>query len=939
MKPHLGERFASREELRFCLTNYAVRNGYPIKITKLQAKCGKDRTGHKCTFKLSNPGSTIQVGVHVKEDGSTIFHRFYVCFKAIKDGWNRGCRRVIGTPDSSLGFLASSASYKPEIEDSDFDFKRDSDLLKKAIESLSLLQNWRENLIGFEQYWQPLASDSMKNMKPEDLRRAAEQLKSTQPDEMAEPRWQMQHLMIYALIMNYDDRFCQIVITVTLHSNFPKTEAVFMFTIRSLVKMEIPLGSWNLPLTLTLQFKDGDFNWWVHKRWLLSWLFFVHSKWFLLATFNMWMISIDSFEKVTYWLHDAPFKISGIPESAEVKSQKLNCSSELLKSRYGLLEAAKEVLPAVEHRQCARHVYANYKKSYVGVDFKKLFWATSMSTTESAFVGIMEQLKDLNQAAYRHLMVRKPESWSRAFFPEGRACEAVENGISESFNSVIIEARTKPILTMLEEIRMYVMDRFFRMAKKHLTWGEDVCPAILKKLEEWFVDLRLSEISGIPCIHACADMRFTNQQSQDLISSWFNKKKFAETYRGNIKPLNGSKMWPRTPYTKPLPPPYRRMPGRPKTRRRKHVTEDDSEYKKVRAVAGTKICKNCWQEGHNKRTCKNATRPQPPKERKRMGRPRTRDEPRPTKKGPKNQTQEAVRERKGIVNDDVEPEGNIGMHEVDFVIEAGAGGTTTCPGSETSTGRTITGRILKKKERRICGASAMQHFHLQPSITCRNKRAKGDLKTIGNVGRSFHNKHGHGFGFARYNRVQEIHILLDRLNNVEIKGRKIKIDRQDKEENKRITDLRNTINQNRGRRNIGRYKSYAEVTKGDEHRKERPIQNQGKETTKEQVNTPTFISSESYGRHHKLEGRYVAEVKNFKALTVIKSVLVGEDAKFKDHFVCFGRSRTCMEQWYVHAHACMGMEASWSDSMGAKTVYGQLTPSGIEDRMVGEQVG
>ncbi|KAL4590823.1 hypothetical protein LXL04_003766 [Taraxacum kok-saghyz] len=48
---------------------------------------------------------------------------------------------------------------------------------------------------------------------------------------------------------------------------------------------------------------------------------------------------------------------------------------------------------------------------------------------------------------------------------------------------------------------------------------------------------------------------------------------------------------------------------------------------------------------------------------------------------------------------------------------------------------------------------------------------------------------------------------------------------------------------------------------------------------------------------------------------------------------------TCMEQWDVHAHACMDMEASWSDSMGAKTVYGQLTPSGIEDKMVGEQVG
>ena len=125
-----------------------------------------------------------------------------------------------------------------------------------------------------------------------------------------------------------------------------------------------------------------------------------------------------------------------------------------------------------------------------GVDFKKLFWAASMSTTESAFVGTMEEIKDLNKAAYDHLMVRHPESWSRAFFPEGRACEAVENGISESFNSVILEARTKHILTMLEEIRMYVMERFFRMAKKHLTWREDVCPAILKKLEEWCVDLR-----------------------------------------------------------------------------------------------------------------------------------------------------------------------------------------------------------------------------------------------------------------------------------------------------------------------------------------------------------------------------------------------------------------------------------------------------------------
>ena len=32
----------------------------------------------------------------VHKDGTNFFHRFYVCFKGVKDGWLAGCRRVIG---------------------------------------------------------------------------------------------------------------------------------------------------------------------------------------------------------------------------------------------------------------------------------------------------------------------------------------------------------------------------------------------------------------------------------------------------------------------------------------------------------------------------------------------------------------------------------------------------------------------------------------------------------------------------------------------------------------------------------------------------------------------------------------------------------------------------------------------------------------------------
>lgn len=59
-------------------------------------------------------------------------------------------------------------------------------------------------------------------------------------------------------------------------------------------------------------------------------------------------------------------------------------------------------------------------------------------------------------------------------------------------------------------------------------------------------------------------------------------------------------MWVRKPYAKPLPPSSRRIPGRPKTKRTKHVTEKYGKYKRLMFVGGTKIYQNCWEEGDKK---------------------------------------------------------------------------------------------------------------------------------------------------------------------------------------------------------------------------------------------------------------------------------------------------------------------------------------------------
>ncbi|KAD5508165.1 hypothetical protein E3N88_15868 [Mikania micrantha] len=255
----------------------------------------------------------------------------------------------------------------------------------------------------------------------------------------------------------------------------------------------------------------------------------------------------------------------------------------------GIIEAVKDVFPYAEHRQCTRHIYANFKKKYRGLQFKNLFWAAAKSTTEQQFEEKIEELKTISKGSYNHLMERNPITWSRAFFE----VDAYENGMSESFNSRIRVARRMPIITMLEEIRLFVMQRVFLMATKAEKMEYDVCPTIRKKLEDikvkqrhWKVipssnikfeirnekdayvvnideqtcSCRSWQLSGIPCVHTVAALVFINKDPETYVSNWLKKDMFKETYKYPIKPLRGSKYWPKTNDIKPLPPKERRMP-------------------------------------------------------------------------------------------------------------------------------------------------------------------------------------------------------------------------------------------------------------------------------------------------------------------------------------------------------------------------------------------
>lgn len=126
----------------------------------------------------------------------------------------------------------------------------------------------------------------------------------------------------------------------------------------------------------------------------------------------------------------------------------------------------KEILPTAEHRQCARHIVANFRKRFSGVHYETMFWKASKASNRNLFNAVMKEIEVLNPTAFAYLMETNPKSWNRAFFQEGKICDVVENGLSESFNSVIRDARKKPIITMLEEIRLYVMERIYNLKIK-----------------------------------------------------------------------------------------------------------------------------------------------------------------------------------------------------------------------------------------------------------------------------------------------------------------------------------------------------------------------------------------------------------------------------------------------------------------------------------------
>ncbi|KAK2356811.1 hypothetical protein QL285_094135 [Trifolium repens] len=152
----------------------------------------------------------------------------------------------------------------------------------------------------------------------------------------------------------------------------------------------------------------------------------------------------------------------------------------------GLIPALQEVMPRAHHRFCVMHLWKNFTKQWKDKELKGAVWQAARSTTPAQFDAVMERIKRKSQKAWEYLNKWPKDAWTKAYFSTEPKVDNITNNTCEGFNSSILKYRGKPILTMAEEIRCYIMRTMSTNRLKLANRTGILCPmqqSRLKKLK------------------------------------------------------------------------------------------------------------------------------------------------------------------------------------------------------------------------------------------------------------------------------------------------------------------------------------------------------------------------------------------------------------------------------------------------------------------------
>ncbi|WOK93869.1 hypothetical protein Cni_G02570 [Canna indica] len=115
--------------------------------------------------------------------------------------------------------------------------------------------------------------------------------------------------------------------------------------------------------------------------------------------------------------------------------------------------AIKQRFPAAEHRNCARHVYTNWKKKHNRHELKSAFWRIVRCTAESEFKRALNELQVISPPTFQDFIAIGVQKFCQAFISPQCKYEVLTSNICETFNGCILRARSKLLIDMLDDIR------------------------------------------------------------------------------------------------------------------------------------------------------------------------------------------------------------------------------------------------------------------------------------------------------------------------------------------------------------------------------------------------------------------------------------------------------------------------------------------------------
>ncbi|KAF5960773.1 hypothetical protein HYC85_001982 [Camellia sinensis] len=290
---------------------------------------------------------------------------------------------------------------------------------------------------------------------------------------------------------------------------------------------------------------------------------------------------------------------------------KLRCITFVADRGKGIKESITDIFcdVDVQHGYCIRYLSEQLITDLTGQfshEVKRLmvedFYAAAFAPRPEGFQRCVESIKNISLEAYNWVMQSEPVHWANAFFQGARYNHLTAN-FGELFYSWASDAHELPITQMVDAIRGKIMELIHTRHTDSNQWLTRLTPSMEEKLEKeslkvrslqvlilagnrfevrgesievvdidhWDCSCKGWQLTGLPCCHAIAVISCLGRNPYDYCSRYFTADGYRLTYSESIHPVpNAERPMQKDSSQSAVtvtPPPTRRPPGRPTTKR------------------------------------------------------------------------------------------------------------------------------------------------------------------------------------------------------------------------------------------------------------------------------------------------------------------------------------------------------------------------------------